>query len=455
MASADAIEREAERRRLAFLQYAASQGFSGTTPVSDIPIMTEAAGPIIPDEPDESNGGFWQSVGRNIVGAYNAADSLLGMIKPSSPDDVRNAVAAYENIYENPEDIVLEPLRSVNRVVDLAPYIDTGEEGIDYANAWRRGEGLTMGVNDALTLYALGRGAIKAPSVIRNNITNPGARFNPYDYGIHVNVPGNLPANTKRIIPRQVGEGTTVGGDSIPGNSYMWDATSPQVIEGILGNRQMTNTGMMDFLYDDSPAAFFTRARRSRTGTDINIPSSPSLAVTGSQKVIEGGIPLTTEALQDLFARRRVMEMGDDAAFQKIIEYSGRPGVPDAIGNGNATFAYNYIRDKIVRAQGNPNDPLSGFSPSMTLEDMLNDPVLYPQVEAFAASRIAGQRLNPPDPIRDQILQVLNEQEYIAALKEAQALSKQGIPFTTAFQDTVTKTITEKLTRISEQQGGY
>jgi len=452
MASADQMEREAERRRLAFLQYAASQGFSGTTPVSDIPIMTEAAGPIIPDEPDS---GFWQSLGRNIKGAYNAADSLFGMIKPSSPNDVRNIVAAGKNLYENPEDIVLEPLRSVNRVVDLAPYIDTGEEGIDYVNAFNRGEGLTMGLNDALTLYALGRGAAKVPNVIRTNITNPGARFNPYDYGIHVNVPGNLPANTKRIIPRQVGQGTTVGGDSIPGNSYMWDATNPQVIEGILGNRQMTNTGMFDALYDDSPSAFFTRARRSRTGTDINIPSSPSLAVTGSQKVIEGGIPLTTEALQDLFARRRVMSMGDDAAFQKIIEYSGRPGIPEAIGNGNATFAYNYIRDKIVRAQGNPNDPLSGFSPDITLVEMLNDPVLYPQVEAFAASRIAGQQMNPPDPVRDQILQVLNEQEYIAALKEAQSLSKQGIPFADAFQDTVIKNITEKLTRISEEQGGY
>lgn len=450
MASADAMEREAERRRLAFLQYAASQGFSGTTPVSDIPIMTEGT-----PRPPEPNRGFMD----NLKGLGSMIGNTVLSFVPGTQQSYDLSNLLVTDAESIPIGMGKSFVSTGSNILDVLPIIDTKKPGINYINDYREGKGFTTALEDILNAIVVGQ-ALKAgttgvSAAVRENITNPGARFNPYEYGIHVNVPGDLPANTRSIIPRQAGQGTTVGGDSIPGNSYMWDATSPQVIEGILGNHQMTNTGMMDFLYDNSPAAFFTRARRSRTGTDINIPSSSSLAVTGSQKVIEGGIPLTTEALQDLFARRRIMPMGDDAAFQKIIEYSGRPGVPEAIGDGNATFAYNYIRDKIVRAQGNPNDPLSGFSPDVTLVEMLNDPVLYPQVEAFAASRIAGQRLNPPDPIRDQILQVLNEQEYIAALKEAQTLSKQGIPFTTAFQDTVTKTITEKLTRISEQQGGY
>lgn len=379
MASADAMEREAERRRLAFLQYAASQGFSGTTPVSDIPIMTEGT-----PRPPEPNRGFMD----NLKGL----SSMIGNTALSFVPGTQQSYDLSNLLVTSPQDIPIGMGKSfvntVKNVADLGQVVgglDLDKPGINYMNDYREGKGITTALEDILNAIVIGQ-ALKAgttgvTAAVRSNITNPGARFNPYEYGLHVNVPGNLPADTKRIIPRQVGQGTTVGGDSIPGNSYMWDATSPQVIEGILGNRQMTNTGMMDFLYNDSPSAFFTRARRSRTGTDINIPSSPSLAVTGSQKVIEGGIPLTTEALQDLFARRRVMSMGDDAAFQKIIEYSGRPGVPNAIGDGNATFAYNYIRDKIVRAQGNPNDPLSGFSPDMTLVDMLNDPVLYPQVE--------------------------------------------------------------------------
>lgn len=427
MASADQMEREAERRRLAFLQYAASQGFSGTTPVSDIPIMTEAAGPITQPKPD---GSFWGNVKGLGSMLYNTGASFIPGTQQS--EDLSNLILT-EGIQSIPIGMGKSIVSTGSNLVDVLPYVDTKEPGINYINDYREGKLFSTALEDILNAIAVGSvakaGMTAGTSAVRNNITNPGARFNPYEYGIHVNVPGDLPAGTKSIIPRQAGQGTTVGGDSIPGNSYMWDATQPGIIEGILGNRQMTNTGMFDVLYDNPPAAYFTRSPKSRTGTDINIPTSQSLAVTGSQKVIEGGIPLTAEALQDLFARRRVMEMGDDAALRKIFTNSAKPGVPDAIGDGNATFAYNYIRDKIVRAQGNPNDPLSSFSPDITLVEMLNDPVLYPQVEAFAASRIAGQRMNPPDLIRDEILQYVNENEYRFIIQEAQKLNDVGIPF--------------------------
>ena len=395
MASADEMERE--RRRLAFLQYAASQGFSGTTPVSDIPIMTEAAGPIIPDEPDESNGGFWQSVGRNIVGAYNAVDSLYGMIRPSSPDDVRNAVAAYENIYENPEDIILEPVRSVNRVVDLAPYIDTGEEGIDYANAWRRGEGLTMGLNDILTLYALGRGAAKAPSVIGNNFTNPGARFNPYEYGIHVSKidRGDIPY----IDGRQIGQIQATAADSMPGTSYMWDATNPNTVGGIFSNPQMarvdidpvTGNPISQFMGEEFqyPVGYFVRAPKSRTGTDINIPDSEALAVQGSQKVLEKIVLDSPQALQELLARRRVMGMTQEDARKKILENKLMPGVPEAIANRNSYIAENFIRDNIAnRAPGYEN-----YNVNMTIDEIINHPTLGKVFSNIVAGRELAAKL--------------------------------------------------------------
>ena len=395
--------------------------------------------------------GFWQNLGQNIKGLYNTADTLFGMMRPSSPDDVSNVNAAAKNLYENPEDIVLEPLRSVNRVVDLAPYIDTGEEGIDYVNAWRRGEGLTMGFNDALTLYALGRGAAKAPNVIRNNVTNPGARFNPYEYGFHINVPGET--GITKVVPRQAGQATVTGGDSIPGNTYMWDATQPGIVDDILSNSQMTNTGTFDILYDNPPAAYFTRAGKYRTGTDINIPSSPSLAVRGSQKVIEE-VPLSAEAMRDLLVRRRVMQMTEDAGLRKILANSARAGVPDAIGDNNAVMAYNNIRDRIILAQGNPNSPLSQFSPNITIEEMVNNPVLRSEMEIIAARRIAAQQ-SSRDMIRDDILAPppeapdlpggagFTEGQYRAIVAEAQRLNDAGIPM----QDALAQVLDDSVAR--------
>ena len=381
----------------------------------------------------------WEKLMNNIVGAYNAADTLYGIIRPSSTQDVVNQTAVIKDTIENPENLILEPLRSANRVVDVLPYIDTGEPGVDYINAYNRGEGLTMGVNDALNLFAIASAAKAAPGAIRTNITNPGARFNPYEYGFHINVSGEA-GDIGKIIPRQPGQATAVGGDSIPGKTYMWDATAPDIVEMIMSNPQMTNSGILEILYENPPAAYFTRAPRSRVGTDINVPSSPSLAVEGAQKVIEQ-IPLTEQALKELLARRRVMQMTEDAAMRKIFANSAKAGVPDAIGDNNAIFASNYIRDKIVRAQGNPNDPLSVYDPDMTIQQMLDDPVLGPDMQAYAARRIIAQQAGVEDPIRDRILvdtqyggMGFNEGQYRAIVQEAQRLNDAGIPFSDAIR---------------------
>ena len=379
MASADAMEREAERRRIADKE-------------ARFRAMIEAG-----QTKKSFSPGFWQGLGQNIKGVYNTADNLLGMVKPSSPDDVRNIVAAGENLYQNPEDIVLEPLRSVNRVVDLAPYIDTGEEGIDYANAWRRGEGLSMGFNDALTLYALGRGAVKAPSVIRNNITNPGARFNPYEYGIHVSKTdrGNIPY----INPRTVGQIQATAADSMPGNSYMWDATNPKTVKGIFSNGQMarvdidpvTGKPISQFMGEEFeyPVGYYTRAPKSRTGTDINIPDSEALAVQGRQKVIEKILLDNPKALEELLSRRRVMEMTQDAASRKILENRNMPGVPEAIANRNAAMAENFIRDNIAnRVPGFEN-----YNVNMTLDEIINHPILGKTYKNIIAGRELQEKL--------------------------------------------------------------
>ncbi len=210
----------------------------------------------------------------------------------------------------------------------------------------------------------------------------------------------------------------------------------------------MTNTGTFDILYDNPPAAYFTRAGKRRTGTDINVPSSQSLSVRGSQKVLEE-IPLTAEAMQDLLTRRRVMQMTEDAGLRKILANSARAGVPNAIGDNNAIMAYNYIRDNIVRAQGNPNNPLSQFSPNITIEEMFNNPVLRPEMETIAARRIAAQQLSP-DTIRDNILAPypdgagFTEGQYRAIVAEAERLNDAGIPMADAMTQVLDNSVARR-----------
>jgi len=422
--------------------YARAQGITLAGPVNpaDIPQMTEAAGPI----PKKPNAGWWDNV-KGLGGGV--LDTALAFV-PGTQQSYDMSAA----IQEDPLMVVKAPVQSVSRVVDVLPYVDTGEEGIDYINAYNRGEGLNMGFNDALTLFTLGRGAVKAGTpIVREYVTNPGARFNPYEYGFHINVPGET--GITKVVPRQAGQATVTGGDSIPGNTYMWDATQPGIVDDILSNSQMTNTGTFDILYDNPPAAYFTRAGKYRTGTDINIPSSPSLAVRGSQKVIEE-VPLSAEAMRDLLVRHRVMQMTEDAGLRKILANSARAGVPDAIGDNNAVMAYNNIRDRIILAQGNPNSPLSQFSPNITIEEMFNNPVLRPEMETIAARRIAAQQ-SSRDMIRDDILAPppeapdlpggagFTEGQYRAIVAEAQRLNDAGIPM----QDALAQVLDDSVAR--------
>lgn len=472
MASADAMEREIERRRReeekrryeeierrraveerqrrqqAFFREALiAEGFIqpdtvlAPTREEDIPRITRATGPL----PEPKKKGFVDNL-KNLGGTVK--DGFLSFV-PGTEQSYQLA----EVLQTRPQDIPLGAVKSVvntgSNIADLLPVVDTGEPGINYVNAYRRGEGLTMGAEDLLNLFAAGAAAKAAVPAVRTNITNPGARFNPYEYGIHVNVPGEA-GDISEIIPRQPGQATTVGGDSIPGTTYMWDATAPTIVQDIMGNRQMTNTGFLDMLYDNPPAAYFTRSPRARTGTDINIPTSSSLAVQGPQKVIER-IPLTEEALKDLLARRRVMQMTEDAAMRKIFANSAKAGVPESIGNNNAIFAYNYIRDNIIRDQGSPTSIYAKYDPNITIDEVMNDPKLGEIAESIAAGRIAGQSMNPPDIIRDRFLvdtdiggYGMNEGRYRALVREAERLNDAGIPFTIALKQVLDDFITRR-----------
>ena len=159
MASADQLEREAERRRLAFLAAARAAGFNLApvgTPV-DVPQMTEAAGPI-PKKPDA---GFWDNV-------KGIGSQFLAFV-PGTQQSEDMAAA----LQDDPTILLKGPVQSASNVVDLLPYIDTGEKGVNYANAYNRGEGLGMILNDALTLYALGKAGTAGARAVGKSVALP------------------------------------------------------------------------------------------------------------------------------------------------------------------------------------------------------------------------------------------------------------------------------------------
>ena len=401
MASADEMEREAERRRLAFLQYAASQGFSGTTPVSDIPIMTEAAGPIsteAPVEPGLHGGGFWGNVKGLGSMLYNTGASFV-------PGTQQNEDLSYrlqtEGIQTIPIGMAKSFVSTGSNLVDVLPYVDTKEPGINYINDYREGKLFSTALEDILNAIAVGSvakaGMTAGTSAVRNNITNPGARFNPYEYGIHVSKidRGDIPY----IDGRQIGQIQATAADSMPGTSYMWDATNPNTVGGIFSNPQMarvdidpvTGNPISQFMGEEFqyPVGYYVRAPKSRTGTDINIPDSEALAVQGSQKVIEKILLDNPQALQELLARRRVMGMTQDDALRKILANKNMPGVPEAIANRNSSMAENFIRDKIAnRALGYEN-----YNVNMTLDEIINHPILGKTFSNIVAARELAAKL--------------------------------------------------------------
>jgi hypothetical protein len=51
------------------------------------------------------------------------------------------------------KEIPMGMVRTGSNIVDTLPYVDTGEPGLNYANEWKRGTGLTTGVTDALNVF--------------------------------------------------------------------------------------------------------------------------------------------------------------------------------------------------------------------------------------------------------------------------------------------------------------
>ena len=182
MASADQMERE--RRRLALLELAtqrtnAQQEYQNSL-MEARRVGSFSEGTPRPLEP-EPNRGFMD----NLKGL----GSMIGNTALSFVPGTQQSYDLSNLLVTDAESIPIGMGKSFvstgSNIADLLPYVDTGEEGNNYAAAYRRGEGLNMGLEDILNAIAVGSvvkaGMTAGTSAVRNNITNPGARFNPYE----------------------------------------------------------------------------------------------------------------------------------------------------------------------------------------------------------------------------------------------------------------------------------
>jgi hypothetical protein len=220
----------------------------------------------------------------------------------------------------------------------------------------------------------------------------------------------------------------------------MWDATAPRIAENIMANDQMTNSGFFEVL-GDNPIAYFTRAPKWKSSADINVPLSESIAVQGAQKVLEQ-VPLTLDDLQALLARRRVIEMSDDAAIRKYYTNTAKAGVPNDIADRDVIVTSDIIRAKIARAQGDPSDPYSQYDPNMTAFEMADDPTLGPILTGYLVrlqNTPVSPGMVPSVNLRDNILARFTEPEYRAIIKEANAMNKGGMDFQEALIELINK----------------
>jgi hypothetical protein len=139
--------------------------------------------PAVQPEP-KKQGGFGGGWGPNIMNALNSIVSL------TPPMLVANGISKAKNLATGNGDWT-EPLKTVaaiprsfqstgSNLIDLLPYVDTKEPGINYVNDWNQGHGITTGIEDAMNIAAIYGGAkagINSFPSIKSGLAEELARF--------------------------------------------------------------------------------------------------------------------------------------------------------------------------------------------------------------------------------------------------------------------------------------
>ncbi len=166
--------------------YANGQKVDFSKPVAPTAVPSFNKGTVRPPDPPK---GFMD----NVRGLLSTAATTGKTFIPGTKESEMFAAALQENPLIVPLGVVNSFVNTGKNIADLGQVVggkDFGEPGINYAQAYKRGEGITMGVEDLLNVFGAGslakvgvakvrpkgfvEGELVSPGVPRNLTTSPG-----------------------------------------------------------------------------------------------------------------------------------------------------------------------------------------------------------------------------------------------------------------------------------------
>ena len=175
--------------------YANGQKVDWSKSVAPTAVPSFNKGTIRPPDPPK---GFMDNVGGLLSTAATMGKSFI----PGTKESYMLADTIQKNPLSVPLSVVNSFVNTGKNIADLGQVVggpDLGEPGINYAQAYKRGEGLTMGVEDLLNVLAVGGIAkagiakVKPKGFVEGELVSPG-------------VPRNLTSTPRQII--DVAEGS-------------------------------------------------------------------------------------------------------------------------------------------------------------------------------------------------------------------------------------------------------
>lgn len=329
-------------------------------PVSDLARMYQQRIPTAP-----------KSIGR--LGPVNIGDGGLSL---NPMPALRSAGGFLKRVVESldPRELAEQGGRSVQHVTgdieELARSIVTGEDTLSEspsARAYQSAGGGVEGVARAVLPYVdvataivpttkvltpAGRVALAADAAERLAAKQMAIADRPPIVGIHVSPISGI----TEINPRVINQAQGAAEDSLVGSSYLWDARSPQTMNNIFKNWQMTEIAGLG----NTPSIYVTRPR-GRVFQDANVPMSSALRVEGPQQVV-AQLPFNQQAVSQYL---EAMGVSPRSATADRLEQAYRglsPTVRQQVANRPHQRAEEALRIAIRVGQERPRSPWANIA---------------------------------------------------------------------------------------------
>jgi hypothetical protein len=358
--------------------------------------------PAVQPEP-KKQGGFGGGWGPNIMNALNSIVSL------TPPMLVANGISKAKDLATGNGDWT-EPLKTVDAIpssfqstgsnlIDLLPYVDTKELGINYVNDWNQGHGITTGIEDAMNIAAIYGGAkagINSFPSIKSGLAEELARFQAgNDAGVlgyggrerpQLNLTGQpKPRLTADQLSRATGESPFAQGigDIIKNTVQDVPRANPAAGAKMPPNMMEDYIAQLTSELDSMPEWMKPKVEKPQIQRPINEPMTPAKAQQyatpiGNQNQIWpsnwDNVNLGKEIdLTKRFANASEATMaGKDAANKWAAQKAFRDQLMQQIENGNVSSFNSNVFPSYIKT---PQDMIR-FVEISDLSTLINNPIM-------------------------------------------------------------------------------